>query len=57
LPVEHTENEPGGTTPGMRNYTISDDGMFWKISPWENGYSYFTNMANGTGWNMVVRTG
>jgi hypothetical protein len=46
---------PGNTVPLMANYLISDDSMFWKISPWGDGTFFFTNAANGTAWNLAIK--
>jgi hypothetical protein len=45
----------GGSTPNMRNYTLSDNSMFWQIQPWADGTSYLTNAANGTGWHLTYK--
>ena len=39
----------------MRNSTLSDDSMFWNISPWGDGTFFFTNAANGTAWHLDVK--
>jgi len=42
----------GNTVPDIRNYTLSDNGMFWTIEPWGDGTFFFTNAANGTAWHL-----
>ncbi|TAQ87943.1 hypothetical protein B7494_g3734 [Chlorociboria aeruginascens] len=53
--TETTETTPGSTVPNMTNSTLSDDSMFWQISPWGDGTFYFTNAANGTAWHLNVK--
>jgi hypothetical protein len=50
------ETTPGGTLPQMRNYTLSDNSMFWQISPWGDGTFYLTNLENGTAWHLEVNS-
>lgn len=40
----------------MRNVTLSDNSMFWAISPWGDGTFYLTNAANGTEWHLNVKS-
>src|SRR6266702_4241794 len=32
--VNYNETTAGNTVPEMRNHTLSDDSMFWQITPW-----------------------
>jgi hypothetical protein len=48
--------ESGFTVPHMRNYSISDDSMLWTISPWGDGTFSFSNAANGTGLNLMLKS-
>ncbi len=48
------ETTPGQTRPEMRNYTLADNSMFWRITPWGDGTFYLTNLANGTAWHLEV---
>lgn len=50
------ETTPGGTVPAMFNSTLSDDSMFWQISPWGDGTFFLTNAANGTAWHLLVKS-
>jgi hypothetical protein len=46
------EATPGQTRAVMVNGTLSDDSVYWTISPWGDGTFYMTNGANGTAWHM-----
>ncbi|OCL13472.1 hypothetical protein AOQ84DRAFT_108680 [Glonium stellatum] len=52
--VYYNGTTPGYTVPQVRNYTLTDDSMFWQITPWGDGTFYFTNAANGTAWHLDV---
>lgn len=45
----------GNTVPSMANTSFVDNSMFWQVTPWNDGWFYFTNSANSTGWNLQVR--
>lgn len=46
------EKTPGQTRAYMIQGNMSDDSVFWKISPWGDGTFYMTNKQNGTDWNL-----
>lgn len=46
---------PGNTKAITQNYTLCDNSMFWKISPWGDGTFYLSNAQNGTDWHLNVR--
>jgi hypothetical protein len=48
--------EFGFTVPHMRNNSISDDSMLWTISPWGDGTFSFSNAANGTDMNLMLKS-
>lgn len=50
------ESTQGKTVPGMANSSVSDDSMFWKISPWGDGTFFFTNAANGSAWHLTLKS-
>ena len=57
LGVQFNKNEitPGKTIPVMRNVSVSDDSMFWKIGPWGDGTFWLSNGANGSEWRLAVK--
>ena len=48
------EATPGHTHADMVRGNISDDSVFWAITPWGDGTFYMTNAANGTAWHLGV---
>lgn len=52
--VTYNGTTAGNTVPEMRNHTLSDNSMFWQITPWGDGTFFFTNSANGTAWHLDV---
>ncbi|KAF2715513.1 hypothetical protein K504DRAFT_422349 [Pleomassaria siparia CBS 279.74] len=52
-----TKFEPKETTPGhtqalMVRGNVSDDSVFWNVTPWGDGTFYLTNKENGTDWHL-----
>jgi hypothetical protein len=47
------EQTPGNTRPRMINGTLSDDSIYWKITPWRDGTFYLSNKANGTDYHLA----
>lgn len=41
----------------MRNATLGDDSILWRIPPRGDGAFYMTNAANGTDWHLMVKPG
>ena len=52
--VTYNGTTAGNTVPEMHNHTLSDNSMFWQITPWGDGTFFFTNSANGTAWHLDV---
>lgn len=46
------EDHPGRTRPRMVRNNVSDDSIFWHVSPWGDGTFYMTNDANKTEWRL-----
>jgi hypothetical protein len=55
LAAMYSENEstPGKTVARMVRGNISDDSVFWQISPWGDGTFFLTNKQNGTEWHLA----
>ncbi|KAF2492152.1 hypothetical protein BU16DRAFT_620563 [Lophium mytilinum] len=51
-----TKSEQGGTTAIMSNHSIADNGVFWHVNTFHDGRSYLNNLANGTAWNLMVKS-
>ncbi|KAF2477542.1 uncharacterized protein BDR25DRAFT_274753 [Lindgomyces ingoldianus] len=49
---EPTETTPGQTQALMIKNTISDDAVYWTVTPWGDGTFYLTNGENGTSWHL-----
>jgi hypothetical protein len=41
-------NVPSGITTETTRGNITDDGVYWQIKPWGDGYYFMTNKANGS---------
>lgn len=46
------EETPGGTRPHMIRGNVSDDSIYWKVSPWGDGTFFLSNKANKTDWHL-----
>ncbi|KAJ4294112.1 hypothetical protein N0V90_007802 [Kalmusia sp. IMI 367209] len=47
------EDTPGNTVPRMVRGDISDDSVFWKVTPWGDGTFYLSNKENKTSWHLT----
>ncbi|KAJ4298222.1 hypothetical protein N0V90_006121 [Kalmusia sp. IMI 367209] len=45
-------NLTGSTLGRMIRNNVSDDSVYWKVSPWGDGTYFLTNKANGTDWHL-----
>ncbi|KAF2686252.1 hypothetical protein K458DRAFT_441817 [Lentithecium fluviatile CBS 122367] len=46
------EKTPGQTRARMIRGDLSDDSVYWQISPWGDGTFFLTNKKNGTDWHL-----
>ena len=49
---EPSEKTPGQTQAVMVRGDVSDDSVYWTVSPWEDGTFFMTNGENGTDWHL-----
>lgn len=49
---EEDESTPGQTQPQMIRGNVSDDSVYWRVSPWGDGTFFLTNKENGTAWHL-----
>ncbi|PVH95374.1 hypothetical protein DM02DRAFT_632934 [Periconia macrospinosa] len=47
------EATAGFTRPRMVQANVSDDSIYWKISPWGDGTFFLSNKKNGTAWHLA----
>lgn len=54
LGTAFSENEttPGQTRAHMIRGNVSDDSIYWKVTPWGDGTFFLTNKENGTSWHL-----
>ncbi|KAF2786527.1 hypothetical protein K505DRAFT_259722 [Melanomma pulvis-pyrius CBS 109.77] len=49
---EPKESTPGQTQALMVRGNVSDDSVFWEVSPWGDGTFFLDNSENGTSWHL-----
>ncbi|KAF2653231.1 hypothetical protein K491DRAFT_680723 [Lophiostoma macrostomum CBS 122681] len=52
-----TEDYDGHTRGQMVKGNISDESVYWTITPWNDGTYYMVNEANGTNWHLGNHNG
>jgi hypothetical protein len=53
--IDVNETTAGSTVPQMRNYTISDDSIYWAAGSWGDGTFFLTNRANGSDFHLGAK--
>lgn len=46
------ETTPGQTAALMLRGDLTDDSVYWSVTPWGDGTFFMTNGANGTAWHL-----
>lgn len=49
------EHTPGQTQAVMVRGNVSDNSVYWTVSPWGDGTFFMTNGENGTDWHLEKR--
>ena len=50
------EDTPGKTVPCMMRGNVSDDSVYWRVSPWGDGTFFLSNKANKTEWHLTRKS-
>ena len=51
--IKAEEDTQGNMVPRMIRGNVSDDSVYWLVSPWGDGSSFLSNKANKTDWHLT----